>query len=100
MIEMAAMRGWLPISWTSDFSRDPEKPMLRFLHLKAFTKGMEVRWLYEPCAEGIRVSIEHDLHFRWPFLAPLAELIIGKYMIDWVAPRTLATFKKLLEGNA
>lgn len=99
IIEMAAMRGWIPISWTSEFSRNPEKPMLRFRHLKAFTKGMEVRWLYEPCDQGIRVTIEHDLHFRWPLLASLGELIIGKYMIGWVAPRTLAAFKKLLEAS-
>ena len=95
---MAAMRGVIPISWTSEFQRDPEKPMLTFRHLKAFTKGMEVRWIYEPVDGGVRVTIEHDLKFRWPLLAPLAQPLIGDFMIGWVAPRTLATFKQLLEA--
>ena len=98
VIEMAAMRGTLPISWTSEFQRDPVKPMLHFRHLTAFTKGMEVRWIYEESEGGVRVTIDHDLKFRWPLLAPLAEPVIGDFMIGWVAPRTLATFKKLLEA--
>jgi len=60
---------------------------------------MEVRWLFKQESSGVRVVIEHDLNFRWPLLAPLAEPIIGNFMIDWVAPRTLATFKKLLEES-
>ena len=100
VIEMAAMRGLLPISWTSEFLRDPVKPMLYFRHLKAFTKGMEVRWIYEPVEGGVRVTIEHDLKFRWPLLAPLCEPVIGDFMIGWVAPRTLATFKRLLESGS
>ena len=98
VIEMAAMRGTLPISWTSEFQRDEGKPMLTFRHLKAFTKGMEVRWFYEPVDRGVRVTIEHDLKFRWPLLAPVAVPLIGDFMIGWVAPRTLATFKQLLEA--
>jgi ribosome-associated toxin RatA of RatAB toxin-antitoxin module len=99
IIEMAALRGLIPISWTSEYRRDPQEPMLNFRHLKAFTKGMEVRWLFKQESSGVRVVIEHDLNFRWPLLAPLAEPIIGNFMIDWVAPRTLATFKKLLEES-
>lgn len=99
IIEMAALRGSIPISWISEFHRDPEKPVLIFRHLAAFTKGMEVRWLYSREPGGVRVTIEHDLKFRCPLLAPLAEPIIGNFMIDWVAPRTLATFKQLLEAS-
>jgi len=101
VIAMAAMRDWLPIQWTSEFRRefpaDSGKPMLFFRHLTAFTKGMEVRWIYEQKPEGVQVTIEHDLNFRWPLLAPLAEWLIGDFMIGWVAPRTLASFKSLLE---
>ncbi len=100
IIEMAAMRGIIPISWVSKYRRDPLEPMLTFRHLKAFTKGMEVRWIFRQEATGVRVTIEHDLEFRWPFLAPLAETIIGGFMIDWVAPRTLSTFKRLLEVSS
>jgi hypothetical protein len=99
IIQMAARCRGIPISWISEFQCDSVKPILSFRHLTAFTKGMEVRWLYEREGEGIRVTIEHDLAFRWPFLAPLAELIIGGFVIDWVAPRTLETFKELLETS-
>ena len=103
IVEMAAMRGSIPIKWTSEFRRDlknpkdPEKPELWFRHLSAFTKGMEVRWIYDQSEDGVQVTIEHDLNFRWPLLSPIANPIIGDFMIGWVAPRTLTTFKKLLE---
>jgi len=97
IVEMAAMRGSIPIKWRSEFRRDCQKNELCFKHISTFTKGMEVRWIYDQCDEGIHVTIEHDLHFLWPFLAPIANPIIGDFMIGWVAPRTLATFKKLLE---
>ena len=100
IVEMAALRGSIPIKWTSEFRRDAKdfgKPELWFRHLSAFTKGMEVRWIYDQREDGVHVTIEHDLNFRWPLLAPIANPIIGDFMIGWVAPRTLATFKKLLE---
>lgn len=100
IVEMAALRGSIPISWVSEFRRDPAIPRLTFRHLKAFTKGMEVRWIFNQEPTGVRVTIEHDLIFRWPLIAPLAEPIIGDFMIDWVAPRTLASFKNLLEVTA
>ena len=99
IVEMAAMRGAIPIKWTSEFRRDPGKPELLFRHLSAFTKGMEVRWIYEQTAAGVLITIDHKLKFRWPLLAPLANPIIGDFMIGWVAPRTLSTFKKLLEAQ-
>lgn len=100
ILAMAALRSGIPISWTSEFHRDPARPMLWFRHLTAFTKGMEVCWNYQSSEDGVIVSIEHDLRFRWPLLAPLADRVIGGFMIDWVAPRTLSAFKKLLESQA
>jgi uncharacterized membrane protein len=97
VVEMAAMRGVIPIKWVSEFRRDPSGPGLWFRHLSAFTKGMEVRWIYEQHPGGVRIIIDHDLRFRWPLMAPIAEPLIGDFMIGWVAPRTLSGFKKLLE---
>ena len=97
ILQMAALRGVIPISWVSEFERDQAGTRLHFRHLTAFTKGMNVCWNYTQEEGGVRVTIVHELNFRWPLLAPLAEAIIGGFMIDWVAPRTLATFKKLLE---
>ena len=100
IVEMAAMRGVIPIKWTSEFRRDPKKPELWFRHMSAFTKGMEVRWIYEQQQAGILITIDHQLDFRWPLLAPIADPIIGDFMIGWVAPRTLEGFRKLLERKA
>jgi len=100
IVEMAALRGSIPIKWTSEFRRnckESEKSQLWFRHLSAFTKGMEVRWVYSQGEHGVQVTIEHDLNFRWPLIAPIANPIIGDFMIGWVAPRTLASFKELLE---
>ena len=97
IVEMAAMRGSIPIKWRSEFRRDCQKNELWFKHISAFTKGMEVHWIYDQLDDGVQVTIQHDLKFRWPLLVPIANPIIGDFMIGWVAPRTLATFKKLLE---
>ena len=60
-------------------------------------KGMVVVWSYVQQEDGVLVTITHDLNFRIPALAPLAEYIIGNHFIDPVAGRTLRTFKELLE---
>ena len=99
IVQMAALRGSIPIKWISEYRRDAAKPELYFRHLSAFTKGMEVRWIYEQRPEGVHITIDHELSFRWPLLAPVANPVIGEFMIGWVAPRTLSSFKKLLESN-
>lgn len=99
LITMAGMRGWIPISWKSRLEVDRDAFEMRFTHLKAFTKGMVVVWKYEQEPNGVRVTIVHDLNFRIPALAPLADLIIGRFFIDYVAHKTLGTFKLLLESG-
>ena len=99
IVQMAALRGSIPIKWISEYRRDAVKPELYFRHLSAFTKGMEVRWIYEQRPGGVHITIDHELSFRWPLLAPVANPVIGEFMIGWVAPRTLSGFKKLLESN-
>ena len=99
IVQMAALRGSIPIKWISEYRRDAAKPELYFRHLSAFTKGMEVRWIYEQRPEGVHITIDHELSFRWPLLAPVANPVIGEFMIGWVAARTLFGFKKLLESN-
>jgi uncharacterized membrane protein len=97
MLEMDALRSCIPISWRSEFQREESVPRLTFSHTSFLTKGMEVRWIYTQENSGVSVTIEHDLDFRWPIFAAVADYLVGEVMIGWVAPRTLATFKKLLE---
>ena len=99
IVKMAAKRSGIPIAWTSEQIIDREKLEVRFTHLKAFTKGMHVVWTFTDTSEGVRVEIVHDLDFRLPALAPLADLIIGKFFIDAVAFRTLRCMKAYLESG-
>lgn len=100
VVEMAATRSGIPISWTSEFVADREQIELRFLHLKAFTRGMRVVWTFRETPAGVLVQILHQLRFRIPALAPLADPIIGGFFIHHVANQTLRCMKAHLEGRA
>ena len=100
IVEMAALRSGIPISWTSEFVVDRERMELRFLHLKAFTRGMRVVWTFKETPAGVLVEIMHALRFRLPALAPIAEPIIGGFFIHHVANQTLRAMKTHVEKSA
>ncbi len=99
LVVMAAVRSGLPIAWTSEQTIDREKVEVRFHHLKAFTKGMRVLWTFNETPAGVLVEIVHDLQFRIPPLAPLADRIIGDFFIQHIASRTLRCMKTHLESR-
>ncbi|CAN5472143.1 hypothetical protein BH18VER1_BH18VER1_10600 [soil metagenome] len=98
VVIMAASRSGIPISWTSEQIIDHDKLEVRFHHLKAFTKGMEVVWTFTDTAEGVQVEIIHDLQFRVRMLAPMADRIIGGFFIHHIASETLRCMKAHLEA--
>jgi ribosome-associated toxin RatA of RatAB toxin-antitoxin module len=100
VVIMAASRSGIPITWTSEQIIDREKVEIRFHHLKAFTKGMRVVWTFTETAAGVLVEIVHDLQFRIPALAPIAEPIIGDFFTHNVANKTLRCMKDYLEARA
>jgi ribosome-associated toxin RatA of RatAB toxin-antitoxin module len=100
IVEMAALRSGIPISWTSEFVVDRERMELRFLHLKAFTRGMRVVWTFKETPAGVLVEIMHVLRFRVAALAPIAEAIVGRFFIHHVANQTLGAMKAHVEKNA
>jgi len=99
IVVMAAVRSGIPISWTSEQMIDRERREVRFHHLKAFTKGMRVVWTFEETPDGVLVKIIHDLRFRVPALAPVADRIIGGFFIDHIASQTLRCMKAHLESQ-
>jgi ribosome-associated toxin RatA of RatAB toxin-antitoxin module len=99
VVIMAATRSGIPISWTSEQIIDREKTEMRFHHLKAFTKGMRVVWTFQETPAGVLVQIAHDLDFRVPLLASIANSIIGDFFIHHVASKTLGCMKAYLEGQ-
>lgn len=100
VVEMAATRSGIPISWTSEYRVDRERMELHFLHLKKFTRGMKVVWTFKDTPDGVLVEISHELRFRIPALAPLAEPVIGGFFIHHVANQTLRAMKWHLEACA
>jgi ribosome-associated toxin RatA of RatAB toxin-antitoxin module len=99
IVIMAASRSGIPISWMSEQVIDRERNEVRFHHLKAFTKGMFVVWTFKETPAGVLVEIAHDLSFRLPALAPIAEPIIGDFFIHHIANRTLQCMKAYLEAK-
>ncbi len=100
VVVMAATRSGIPISWTSEQIIDRERVEVRFHHLKAFTKGMRVVWTFEETPAGVLVQILHDLNFRIPPLAPIADQIIGNFFIHHIAGETLRHMKHYLEKRS
>ena len=98
VVRMAARRGNIPVSWVSEEVIDRDRYEVRFRHLKAWTKGMEVVWTFVEQPPGVLVSIVHDLRFRIPPLAPVAEPIIGSFFISYVANQTLKHMKAYVES--
>jgi ribosome-associated toxin RatA of RatAB toxin-antitoxin module len=99
VVKMAAVRSGIPISWTSEQIIDPDAFEVRFHHLRAFTKGMNVSWTFREAQDGVRVEIVHDLRFRIQPLQPIADAIIGGFFIENIATKTLRCMKAHLEGN-
>ena len=100
VVEMAARRDWIPIRWTAQQTNDPDRPHIAFRHLRGWTTGMEVEWLFEPIPGGTRVTIEHRLRFRFPVAAEwLGRRVVCGFFIEHVAGRTLAAMKRLAEGE-
>lgn len=97
IVKMAATRSGIPIAWTSEQVIDRDKMEVRFHHLKAWTKGMDVVWTFTDTPDGVRVEILHDLAFRIPALAPLADKVIGRFFIEDIAGKTLRCMKTHLE---
>ena len=100
VVVMAARRSGIPISWTSEQIIDRERLEIRFLHLKAWTKGMHVVWTFSDAPEGVRVAISHDLTFRIRALAAIVDPIIGDFFIHPVASKTLRCMKAYVEARA
>lgn len=100
LVVMGARRGWIPIQWTSEQIIDPERIEVRFHHLKAFTKGMEVVWTFQEKSGGVEVTISHDLKPRIPLIGRfVVESIVGDFFIHYIATRTLHHMKLYLERN-
>lgn len=101
VVAMGAWQDVFPIRWVAEQINDPAVPHIRFRHLRGWTRGMDVEWIFEPFAGGTRVTIEHRLEFRFPVAAEwLGRRLVSDYFVHGVAAKTLARVKVLAEARA
>jgi ribosome-associated toxin RatA of RatAB toxin-antitoxin module len=101
VVAMSAWRDIFPIRWVAEQTNDPVAPHIAFRHVRGWTKGMDVEWIFEPIAGGTRVTIEHRLAFVFPVAAGwIGKHIVSNYFIHGVATKTLARMKALAERDA
>ncbi|HYZ17833.1 MAG TPA: SRPBCC family protein [Candidatus Acidoferrum sp.] len=100
-VAMGAWRDIFPISWVARQTNDAGRPHIAFRHIRGWTRGMDVEWIFEPSDGGTRVTIEHRLDFIFPVGADwLGRHLVSDYFIHGVAAKTLATMKHLAERMA
>lgn len=47
IVEMSAMRNFIPVRWTAQQWNDAVTPAIRFHHVAGWTRGMDVEWRFE-----------------------------------------------------
>ena len=105
VVEMAALRNFIPVRWRAEQLLFPEVPRIVFRHVGGVTKGMEVEWVFTPQDDGVvRVSILHDLEHglaRWPLVGGVvADGVVAPFFVSNIAGKTLGRIKELAEARA
>jgi ribosome-associated toxin RatA of RatAB toxin-antitoxin module len=95
---MGARRGPIPVRWEAVQRQRPAERVIEFEHTGGVTRGMQVAWRFREAEDGVEVSIEHELHLRWPLIGePVARWVIGPQFVEAIAQRTLRRVKALAE---
>jgi uncharacterized membrane protein len=101
LVAMGAWQDVFPIGWVAEQTNDPRTPRIAFRHVRGWTRGMDVEWIFEARAGGTRVTIEHRLRFLFPVAAEwLGKHLVSDYFVHGVAAKTLARMKQLAESRA
>ena len=101
VVEMAARRGWIPVKWVATQHCDPDNRQIVYHHLQGATQGMRVVWRIQPDEQGgVRVSIVHELTLKLPIIRSfIGKTIVGRFFVKYIAGKTLARMKAVLEGG-
>jgi uncharacterized membrane protein len=105
LVEMAALRNFIPVRWRAEQLLFPDAPRIVFRHVGGVTKGMEVEWVFAPQGDGVvRVSILHNLErglAGWPMVGGVvADRVVGPFFVSNIAGKTLGRIKELAEAEA
>ena len=101
LVQMAAHRDGLPVSWTSVLEVRPAERRILFEHVRGITRGMLVEWRIESRADGrTQVSIGHDFSPDWPLIGGWpARLVIGEFFVRNIAAKTLRRIAHIAESQ-
>lgn len=93
------MRAWRPVlgklraplQWTAIQTLDAERRRIEFRHVAGISRGMWVLWTIngEAHAKQAEVALRHVLRPAWPVPDVLIHLVVGEYIVNAVARRTL-----------
>jgi ribosome-associated toxin RatA of RatAB toxin-antitoxin module len=97
-VEMAAWRDFAgpiryPTWWVSEMLADPEEPAVHYRHVEGITRGMVVKWAFEPVDQSTtRVVLTHDWEGPpWPLIGGVAwRRVIAPHFVSAIAQLTLA----------
>lgn len=93
-MEMAALRGWIPVKWTSIQQRSEKDRRIHYKHVEGITEGMWVEWKIEPAQDGVEVTIIHDLALVKRLVnSRLGKWIVGEMFVKKIADKTLEYIK-------
>jgi ribosome-associated toxin RatA of RatAB toxin-antitoxin module len=99
LVQMAARRGAIPVSWQAVCELFPHEPRMTFRHVRGITRGMEVTWSFREQGGGTLVRIDHELQLVWPLIGEwAASSVIGPHFVEYIARRTLRCFRRLAEA--
>ncbi|HEX6939161.1 MAG TPA: SRPBCC family protein [Longimicrobiales bacterium] len=107
-VEMAAWRDFAgpiryPTWWVSEMRADPDEPAVHYRHVDGITRGMIVKWAFEPLDDrATRVIITHTWTGpRWPLIGGFAwRRVIAPHFVHAIARRTLAGIAAAAERAA
>ncbi|MUT65371.1 SRPBCC family protein [Paenibacillus sp. NEAU-GSW1] len=104
LVEMAAVRPFnrlrWPVRWTSQMEVNESRRLVKYLHVRGVTRGMEVEWRLEREDASQDNSVIVSIVHRWrqpPFGRRLAAGIIGRLFVHAIAQRTLQGLKRHAE---
>jgi uncharacterized membrane protein len=106
-VEMAAWREFAravryPTRWVSEMAAIATEPAIYFQHVAGITRGMDVKWSFEPGDDSTQVRITHAWAGpRWPLIGGIVwRYVIGPYFVRFIAKRTLAGIAREAERTA
>lgn len=97
-VEMSALRGWIPVKWTSLQAVDAVRRRVHYYHIGGATRGMEVEWHLEKEGDAVRVTIIHEMSLTMPLVRlAIGRWIVGRFFVHYIASRTLRRIRELSE---